>query len=139
MIRKLPLLALLIVVLAVFTDSGNAQDHNHGEAQSTPAAGPTPNDVKLFATPNVASVNGCPMTAWVHNQNYSNSGYSVKFYKVPPGVPSGYFTTQTSDANGKTTMLAPWSTTIVATVQSQTLLTSNTFTCPANPKNPPKG
>jgi hypothetical protein len=98
------------------------------------AAGPPPNDVKLSATPNVASRGGCLVTAWVHNGNYSNSGYPVYFHQVPPGPTVPSWATGTSNAAGKASVLVPWGKKIVATVPSQTLLTSNFFTCPS--KNP---
>jgi hypothetical protein len=135
MMNKPFTLAVSIVVLATVMRLTAAQRISASEQPAVPTAGPPPNDVKLSDTRNVGNTRGCPMTAWVHNGNYSNSGYLVSFYKVPPGPNGPIWTSASSNATGKANLLVPWGTKVVATVQSQqTLLTSNVFNCPA--KNP---
>lgn len=96
---------------------------------------PAANKVTLSATPNIMSKAGCPMTAWVGYVDTQGNksplkNYTVNFVKVSgngaapaPGV---------SDANGQVKRTIPWNTVVKATVQSNQLLTSNTFSCGAS-------
>ena len=133
--KKLLTLTLALIVLAAFTGLGAAQERKAGEKPLAPAA-ISPNTVTLSATKNMASLKGCPVTAWVGYKKLPfggpppvpTPGYSVTRVKVfPPGPASSW---GTSDANGEVKGTISWNTTIKATVQSgPNLLTSNNFAC----------
>ncbi len=99
---------------------------------------PPANKVTLSATKNVLSKKGCPVTAWVgyvptSGQPKPTANYTVNFVKDSgqgSAPPSG-----TSDSKGEVKVIVQWDTVIHATVQSQTLLTSNQFTCGKTPNN----
>jgi len=135
--KKLLTLALALVALTAFTGLSAAQER---KAPAKPTAIPPANKVTLSKTKNVASLKGCPVTAWVGHVWASGSpspkptaNYPVTFVKDGG---AGFVNPQggTSDTKGEVPATVGWNTKIHAEVkdhQGQTLLTSNPFTCPA--------
>src|ERR1051326_7061452 len=81
MMYKRVLLVIGVAVLAALTGVGAVHSAGASQKSTVATAGPPANDVKLSANSTIASNSGCAVTAWVHNQNYSISGYLVKFTK----------------------------------------------------------
>jgi hypothetical protein len=77
---------------------------------------------------------GCLVTVWLHIGNKSLAQFPVKFYNQPPGVPTGFFQTLTTGANGKTPpVVVPFFKQIVVTdspdVRPFPLMVTRIFTC----------
>lgn len=137
-------LAIMILLAVSFLSAGalsvsrapsNVSATEEEMASKNLAAIPPPNKVTLSATKNKVSKKGCPVTAWVgfaptSGKPMPTANYIVNFVKDSgqgAAPPSGK-----SDSKGEVKSLVQWDTVIHATVQSQTLLTSNQFTC-SNP------
>jgi hypothetical protein len=114
-------LSTICITLAGFAVSGCALI---GARQQTP---PTALDW-VPTIPNLASLNGCPIAAWAHDQNLPSKGYLVTFKDVSSGQ---VWKSGTTNAAGRVNVTVPSGIEIQATIQSQGLTNTTTFTCPA--------
>ena len=133
--KKLLTLALGVVVLAAFTGLSAAQEKKAGEQVTMQ---PPADRVALSATPNIASIQGCPVIAkpgFSGNPLQSFANYhSVNFEKLVGTNWSSWGAPVVTNSQGVTpSQLVPWNTKVRAWIYLVTpnkpKMYSNVFAC----------
>ena len=89
---------------------------------------PPPNQVTLSIAQNQQIRNGCVVTAFTGFNQSPTPGFTIKLDRLAPG-PVTTIASGPANNNGKRNFAVPFNTTVIATVQSFQLLSSNTFAC----------
>jgi hypothetical protein len=84
--------------------------------------------VDIVPIPKLASLKGCPVSAWIHGQNLTSS-YVVNFRKFPSG--QAWKSGNTDATSGKLNVTIPWGFKVYAEVPSLGGIQSSPFACPA--------